>query len=174
MLDFKNAAVFGDDPHISVTVSADGFKDKTFDIIVRKSDNYIYPYSSPDHFEYIFDCEPLIGERLSMLTTGMGDDYIIEESDGFKLITYDNINVCFVVNDDDVIIGLLGLNGVRLSGWAQIGMTFDELEQGLASLEWAGETVMMDGKELKVAIADVGGLDYRIYFYNDVSLFAEL
>lgn len=36
MLDFKNAAVFGDDPHISVTISADGFKDKSFDIKVKK------------------------------------------------------------------------------------------------------------------------------------------
>lgn len=174
MLDFKNAAVFGDESHITVTVSADGFKDKIFDISVRKSESYIYPFSDPENFEYIFDCEPLVGERLSILTTGMGDDYFTEDIDGYRLITYDSINVCFIVNDDDIITGLLGMNGVWLSGWVQVGMTFDELEHGLASLEWTDETAMIDGKELKIAIADIGGLDYRIYFYDNISLFAVL
>ncbi|MBQ8171750.1 MAG: serine/threonine protein kinase [Oscillospiraceae bacterium] len=174
VLDFKNAAVFGDDPHISVTISADGFKNKSFDIAVKKSDSYIYPFSSPEHFEYIFDGEPLIGERLLMLTTGMGDDYILEEYNGYKLIGYDNINIKFIVNDDDIIVGLIGTEGIWLSGMSQIGMPFDELEQGLASLVWTDKTVMIDDKELKVAIADIGGIDYRIYFHNDISLFAEL
>ena len=174
MLDFKNAAVFGDDPHITVTVSADGFKNKTFDIAVKKSDGYIYPFSLPEHFVYIFDCEPLIGERLSMLTTGMGEDHTTEEYNGYRLIGYDGINVKFMVNEDDIIVGIIGTEGIWLSAMSQIGMPFDELEQGLASLVWTDETVMMDDKELKVAIADIGGMDYRIYFHNDISLFAEL
>lgn len=174
MLDFKNAAVFGDDPHIKVTVSADGFENKTFDIAVKKSDEYIYPFSIPEHFEYIFNCEPLIGERLSMLTTGMGEDYTTGEYNGSRLIGYDGINVKFMINEDDIIVGIIGIEGIWLSAVSQIGMPFDELEQGLASLVWTDETVMMDEKELKVAIADIGGMDYRIYFHNDISLFAEL
>ena len=174
MLDFKNATVFGDDPHITVTVSADGFKNKTFDIVVKKSDGYIYPFSIPEHFEYIFNCEPLIGERLSMLTTGMGEDYTIEEYNGYRLIGYDGINVKFMINENDIIIGIIGTEGIWLSAMSQIGMPFDELEQGLASLVWTDETVTMDDKDLKVAIADIGGIDYRIYFHNDISLFAEL
>lgn len=174
VLDFNSAAVFGDDPHISVTVSADGFVDKKFNIAVKKSDSYIYPFSSLEHFEYIFDCEPLMGERLSALTTGMGEDYTEFISGDLRLISYEDITISFVVNESNIIIGLVGAVGTKLSASAQVGMTFDELEQGLASLEWTDEKMIMDGTELKIAIADIGGLDYRVYFSCDISVFAEL
>ena len=133
-----------------------------------------YPFSSPENFEFIVDCEPLIGEPLSILTAGMGEDYVVSEYNGNSLITYDNINVGFITNEKNIIIGLLGKKGIRLSALSEIGMTFDELKQGLASLVWTDETIIIDEKELRVAIADIGGTDYRVYFYGGISLFAEL
>lgn len=39
---FENSAVIGMNPYIKVTISADGFKNKTFNIKVNRSENYIY------------------------------------------------------------------------------------------------------------------------------------
>lgn len=92
---FRNCAVIGMNPYIKVTISADGYKNKTFNIKVNRSENYIYNISSHD-YTYM-DYVNLIDKNVSLsdLENEFGPVETYYSNDYTFWVTFNNCPITF-------------------------------------------------------------------------------